>query len=259
MTDDQPILTNDSPLMRRDVVLSLRDVCCRETTKESVKLRDVNLEVCQGDLVMIRLGRRQNPRAFSSMIQGLSHPLSGQVLFEQKSWLQTNIEQQFYMRSRIGRVFDGRAWINNLNVTENVTLRAQHHAFPAAKLQQQIDGWSNRLGVPELTRERPAFVEASVLQQYQWLRALIGDPLLVILERPMKTLDSDKIEPLVNSINEIRNQSAAVIWFAGSDYETEQAFSGNVSHYQFKDGNLIPDARKQDGTGRDRRKQEGST
>ncbi|KAA1261284.1 Nickel import ATP-binding protein NikE [Rubripirellula obstinata] len=225
--------------LNEDVVLELTNVSCSETSSEAVKLRDVNLKVKQGELVMIHLGRRQNPRAFSSIIQGLLDPIKGQVSFQQTPWKIANIEQQFLMRSRIGRVFDGRAWINNLNIIENVTLRAKHHAFPAAKLQQQIDQWSKLLDVPSLSRERPAFVEASRLQRYQWLRAIIGDPLLLILERPMKTLDPEMIAPLVESINQIRLQKVAVIWFTGSDYEMTQKFSGIVRHYQSKDGKLV--------------------
>lgn len=221
-------------------ILSLNDVSCRDTSFEAVKLRGVSLEVRQGELVMIHLGRRQNPRAFSSLIQGLSFPLTGEILFQQQHWNDANVERHFRMRSRIGRVFDGRAWINNLNVTENVTLRAKHHAFPAAKLQQQIDYWSQRLQVPTLSRERPAFVESSRLQRYQWLRAVIGDPTLIILERPMRTLDSEMIQPLVSCTNELRKQGAAVIWFTGSDYEMTQEFSGHVRHYQSKEGKLIP-------------------
>ena len=222
-----------------EVVLDLRDVSCKESATEAVKLRGVSLKIRQGDLVMIHLRRRQNPRAFSSLIQGLSFPATGDVLFQNQRWDDSNIEQHFQMRSRIGRVFDGRAWINNLNVTENVMLRANHHSFPSAKLQQQIDQWSKRLRVPKLSRQRPAFVDASTLQQYQWLRAIIGDPSLVILERPMRNLEADMIEPLVDGINEIRKQSAAVIWFTGSDFETGQRFPDRVVHYHSKDGKLI--------------------
>ena len=224
----------------QEVVLDLRNVCCKEFSTEAVKLRDVSLEVRQGDLILIHLRRRQNPRAVSSLIQGLSFPATGEVVFRNQRWDDANIEQHFRMRSRIGRVFDKCAWINNLNVTENVTLRPEHHAFPAAKLQQQIDWWSRRLRVPVLSRERPAFVDAATLQKYQWLRAMIGDPSLVILERPMRTLDADMVESLVDGVNEIRKQSAAVVWFTGSEYESTQNFSGRVFHYESKDGKLIP-------------------
>jgi phospholipid/cholesterol/gamma-HCH transport system ATP-binding protein len=234
------IATEATETLPKDVVLSLTNVSCTETSSEAIQLREINLEVRQGDLVMIHLGRRQNPRVFSSMVQGLTFPLKGQIAFQQRCWNDASVEQQFLMRSQIGRVFDGRAWINNLNIIENVTLRVKHHAFPAAKLQQQIKYWSKQLEVPSLSRERPAFVEASRLQRYQWLRALIGDPALLILERPMRTLDPEMITPLVTSINQIREQKAAVIWFTGSDYEMKQNFTGTVRHYQLKDGKLIP-------------------
>lgn len=221
------------------VVLELRDVSCHQTAAEAVKLRGVSLELRQGDLILIRLERRQNPREFSSLIQGLSSPASGELRFEQSAWDDIPWEQQFRMRSRIGRVFDGRAWINNLNVTENVMLRPRHHAIGESKLDQQIQDWTHRLQIPTLTRQRPAFVEATVLQQYQWLRAFLGNPSLVILERPMKTLDGDKLSPLVDSVNEIRKQSAAVIWFAGSDEEISLDWPGNVMRFQSSDGKLI--------------------
>jgi phospholipid/cholesterol/gamma-HCH transport system ATP-binding protein len=222
------------------IVLELQNVSCHQTAAEAVKLRGVSLQMRQGDLILIRLERRQNPRGFASLIQGLSSPASGNVRFEQSAWDNIAWEQQFRMRSRIGRVFDGRAWINNLNVTENVMLRPRHHAIGESKLDQQIQDWTHRLQIPTLTRQRPAFVEATVLQQYQWLRAFLGNPSLVILERPMKTLDGEKLTPLYESVNEIRKQSAAVIWFAGSDEEILLDWPGTVTRFQSSDGKLIP-------------------
>ena len=141
---------DDSKQPENKVVLELRDVHCREVSTDTVRLRGVNLSVRQGDLVMIHLGRRQHARSFASLLQGLMPTASGEILFEEHSWTDRQIEQQFRMRSRIGRVFEDRAWINNLNVTENVTLRLHHHAFAPARLEQHIKQWTQTLHVPEL-------------------------------------------------------------------------------------------------------------
>ena len=61
----------------------------------------------------------------------------------------------------------------------------------------------------------------------------------MIFERPMRTLPPEAVGPLVEGVNEIRSQGAAVIWLAGGEYEAKQVFSGNVVHYESVQGKLI--------------------
>lgn len=235
--DDQLISQSDHGGKSAEV-LRLTDVTFRASGENSLCLDKANLIVKQGDLLFVHLTRSQNPRDLCGLIQGIQKPESGKVTFVDEAWTDFDPERQFERRARIGRVFDRNAWLNNLNVTENVTLASQHHAIPEAQLQKELANWSDKLHVPRLSRERTAFVEASRLQRFQWLRAFINQPILLLLERPMRSVDPELLDAFHAGVAQIRESGTAVIWFTGTETEAKHSLACDARQYCIKQRKL---------------------
>lgn len=203
----------DAPRRR---ALELCDVTFGHRPETSLCLRRASFIVHRGDLVMIRTNAAQKTRRFAAMLQGLIRPAGGNVLFSGRDWAKQHVRTQFNMRSRIGRVFDGQGWVANLNVRENLVLSKLHHGADMAEIEEQLVFWADWFQLGKVTRKRPAFVEASQLQIHQWIRAYLGRPSLLILERPMRTVSSQMFATFLASIRYMRSRGAAVIWIAGS-------------------------------------------
>ncbi len=197
-------------------VLELREVTFGKRPETSLCLRRSSLVVHRGDLVMIRTYASQSTRRFATMMQGLVPPDAGSVLFNGRDWAQQHAQTQFTMRSRIGRVFDGQGWVANLNVRENLLVSKQHHRADMEEIERELVFWTDWFQLGKITRKRPAFVEASQLQIHQWIRAFLGRPALLILERPMRTVSSKMFKSFLASIHHMQMRGAAVIWIAGS-------------------------------------------
>ena len=119
------------PESSRPVVLELSSVSFRERSENGVRLHRADLQVREGELTIVQLNPATRTRETVSMIQGLVAPIDGKVLFCNEDWLGTDYGRHFRMRSRIGRVFEGQAWVENLNLDENVTLSRRHHGGSA--------------------------------------------------------------------------------------------------------------------------------
>ena len=198
----------------KPMVLELSKVSFRGRSENGIRLQRADLQVREGELVAVQLDPATRTRELASMIQGLIPPGDGKVTFCNTDWLGADYDVQFNMRSRIGRVFEGQAWIENLNVNENVTLSSRHHGKNIESIQADVGYWIARLGIEGLSRKRPAFVEPSILQIHQWIRAFLGTPSLVILERPLQSLSAATWLPkLVDAIDTLRSRGAAVLWF----------------------------------------------
>jgi phospholipid/cholesterol/gamma-HCH transport system ATP-binding protein len=210
----------------KPVVLELSGVSFRGRSESGIRLQRVDLRIRAGELVTVQLDRATSTREAASMIQGLIPPIEGTVKFCSEDWLGTDYDRHFRMRSRIGRVFEGQAWIENLNVNENVTLSARHHGQSDASIEAELQYWVSRLGIEGINHKRPAFVEPSVLQVHQWIRAFLGSPALVILERPLQFLSTTWLPKLVDAIEAIRSRGAAVLWFT-SNQELDLAASAS--------------------------------
>jgi ABC-type ATPase involved in cell division len=211
------------------MVLELRQVTFHSRSEGGVRLRRAELQLRAGELVMVQLEPATRTREITSMIQGLSRPVEGKVLFCGEDWLGQDHDRHFAMRSRIGRVFDGQAWIENLNVDENVTLACRHHGQSISSIQEQIDYWLHELGIENLSRGRPAFVGPSSLQIHQWIRAFLGTPKLILLERPMQFLSAAWLPKLIRAIDQLRARGTAIVWFAGA---TEFASASPAQRYR---------------------------
>lgn len=197
-------------------VLELRDVTIGHQPENSLCLQHASMIVHRGDLVMIRTKASQSTRRFASMLQGLVRPREGSVLFNGRDWATQHSQTQFAMRSRIGRVFDQQGWLANLNVRENLLLAKQHFDADLDAIEKELVFWADWFQLGNISRMRPARVDASCLQIHQWIRAYLGKPALLILERPMRSVSSQMFKLFLASVRQMQQRGAAVIWIAGS-------------------------------------------
>ncbi|TWT95700.1 ATP-binding cassette domain-containing protein [Neorhodopirellula pilleata] len=213
-------LTQTSNSQQSQCVLRLQRVTLRGKASHGLPVHEVQLTAEAGRLIFIQHERSHRTREFASMIQGLVPPTSGQVLFNEQTWADVDYSRHFQMRSRIGRVFDGPAWIQNANMMENVTLASRHHGASSGETRSRMRDWIKRFDIADVSRERPAFVEPALLQIYQWIRALIHRPTLLILERPMQLVSTRMLPKLIEAIDEIRREGGCVLWMTNTPIET---------------------------------------
>ncbi len=212
-TTEQP--ESGQPPQRRRV-LELRDVTFGSRPDTSLCVRNQSLSVHSGDLVLIRATASQNTRPFTSMMQGLVPPTQGSVLFSGRDWARQHARTQFRMRSRIGRVFDQQAWVANLNVRENLLLAKQHFRADLNAIEEELKFWAKWFQLDGVSRIRPASLENSLLQIHQWIRAFLGGPTLLLLERPMRFVSANRFPNFLESIQYLQERGTAVIWIAGN-------------------------------------------
>src|SRR5688500_17693720 len=127
---------------------------------------NVTLRLGPGELALVRLERGHPRLPLADAAEGLVEPAEGSASFLGKDWRSVSPDESSALRGRIGRVFDGQAWVSNLDVDENVVLAQHHHtrrkpaevADEAAKLARQF-------GLPGLPSGRPTFTRAPDLQR----------------------------------------------------------------------------------------------
>ena len=214
--------SDDSAATNRRRVLELQNVTFGARTETSLCLRDTSFELRAAEMMTIRTHPSQSTRRFASMLQGLVPPDRGVVLFGGRDWAKQHMQTQFRMRAKTGRVFENQGWIANLNVRENLLLAKQHHAANLEEIESQLGFWCDWFKLGKITRMRSSSVESSQLKIYQWIRAFLGPPTLLILERPMRAVSSKLLEGFLGSITHIRSLGTAIIWIDGDTIKQSQ-------------------------------------
>lgn len=199
-------------------VLELREVFVDRKPPYDLALRGFSLRLAPGELALIRIPEGAPITPIADVASGLIAAEAGAVLFEGREWSTYSARDAAAARGRVGRVFERAGWLSNLDVDENITLPQRYHARrDPAEAWAEAQALGRELGLTALPSGRPAFVERGLLLRAQWVRALMGAPTLLLLERPARDLSAAQAEPLIQAINRRREQRGlAVLWLTDS-------------------------------------------
>lgn len=208
------------------LVLDIREVHMASRFPYQGGLSGVSLALAPGELCLMRLPEGAPISPLADLSSGLVEPEAGAVLFDGQEWSTLSADAAAKARGRIGRVFERAGWLSNLDVDENITLAQRYHTTrDPDKILNEARALADELGLGEIPQGRPAHVERDVLLRAQWVRALLGSPRLLLLERPGRDLPAPVVAPLVTAINKRREQhGVAVLWLTDShEYVADSA------------------------------------
>jgi ABC-type branched-subunit amino acid transport system ATPase component len=175
----------------------------------------VDFSMNRGDivLVMVEEGREHLPLA--ALAQGLLTPDSGKVYFRGECWEEAGPGQQSMMRGRIRRVFEHYGWVTNLDMMENLCLAESHNTHrPLEDIVQEVSSLARRFGMEAVPEARPTRVHPLILRKLEWVRAFVGTPDLIILERPFSGAPKADAVQLIKAVCEAAKRGVAVLWIS---------------------------------------------
>ncbi len=199
-------------------VLDIREVHLAPRPPYDVGLAGLSLALKPGELCLVRVSEGEPVTPLADVASGIVEPEAGAVLFEGKEWSVCSADVAAAMRGRIGRVFERAGWLSNLDVDENITLAQRYHTQRNPdEILHEARALAEELGLEGIPAGRPAHVERDLLQRAQWIRALLGSPRLLLLERPGRDLPAKELAPLIAAVNKRRDRDGvAVLWLTDS-------------------------------------------
>jgi phospholipid/cholesterol/gamma-HCH transport system ATP-binding protein len=173
----------------------------------------VNCVLGPGDLILIKLEPEQIRLPLADGAEGLVRPTKGRVCFLGEDWLEMSPAQGAARRGQIGRVFEDAGWISDLDVDENITLAQRHHTQrDEAEIQAEATKLARVFNLPGLPKGVVSSARRHDLQRAACIRAFLGSPVLLILERPTRGVFPDILPALLNTVQQTRRRGAAVLW-----------------------------------------------
>ena len=228
-------------------ILEFCEVTWLTDSHNLMDLCDASFVLRPADLMLVQLPARSERVPICELAQGLTTPVRGSVRFEGVCWDDAHPHEQARMRGRIGRVFEWQGWVSNLNVAENVTLAQRHHTHrPEQEILEEAEDMARMLGLEGVPSLRPHLVRNSDLRLMEWVRAFLGRPALVLLEKPEVGAPSDSVERLLDLVSRARGAGSAVIWTSGGHYIWTHERLKDAAKYAIR-GNRMVAAESEDG------------
>jgi phospholipid/cholesterol/gamma-HCH transport system ATP-binding protein len=184
---------------QRRPFISLRAV--EKSFGEKEVLRGVNLEVFEGETVVVLGGSGEGKSVLLRHINGLERPERGEVWVDGKRLNDLSEDELFPLRREVAMVFQLGALFDSLTVYENVSYPIREHGErDEARIRRRVGEVLDMVELRgDVGRLYPAELSGGMKKRVALARALALEPKAVLYDEPTTGLD-----PLVtHKINEM--------------------------------------------------------
>jgi putative ABC transport system ATP-binding protein len=163
----------------------------RSAAGDVTAVRDVDLEVADGELVVIRGRSGSGKTTLLTMLGGLDTPTAGRVELDGVDLASLGGGVADVLGVRIASVFQSFGLIAVLSAAENVEVPLRIRKVPPAERKQRVAAALAAVGLEGHAEQRPAELSGGQQQRVGLARALVGDPGILLADEPTGQLDSE--------------------------------------------------------------------
>lgn len=156
-----------------------------------VAVRDVDLEVSPGELVVVAGRSGAGKTTLLTMLGGLDRPTSGRVLVDGADLSDPSTDATGLRGSRIASIFQTAGLIPVLSAAENVEVPLRIRRVDPAERDRRVAEALRDVGLEDHAPQRPGELSGGQQQRVGIARALVMQPGILLADEPTAQLDSE--------------------------------------------------------------------
>ena len=168
-------------------MIEYKNVALRYTEKDILK--DVNLRIENGEFMVLVGPSGSGKTTMIKMINRLLEPTGGNIYMNGKRIKDYNERE---LRLSTGYVLQQIALFPNLTVAENIALIPEMKGWSKEQIASKIEELLNKVGLPatEYVKRMPSELSGGEQQRIGIVRAIIGEPKILLMDEPFSALDA---------------------------------------------------------------------
>jgi len=175
-------------------------------------LKDVNLQIKEGELIVLKGASGSGKSSVLSLIAGLSKPTSGEVIVDAKhiSKLPDKFASE-YRRDNIGFIFQKYNLISSLSVKENILLPLVPLNPDAKVAELKLDRVMKMFHIEHKMDSIVKNLSGGEQQRVAIARANVNEPKIILADEPTANLDEDLSLGFIQMLKELKALGKTII------------------------------------------------
>ena len=191
---------------------------------EHLALVDLNLAIFQGEFLTLLGPSGSGKTTALMMLAGFEVPTAGEIRLRGKSLLRVP-----HYRRNIGVVFQNYALFPHMTVAENLSFPLSVRKTRRAELKDRVARALELVQLQGFDNRRPAELSGGQQQRIALARALIFDPVLVLMDEPLGALDKQLREQLQIEIKHIQKHLGLTVVYVTHDQTEALTMSDRIA------------------------------
>lgn len=212
-------------------LLKLEHIYKRYGTGETAfdALRDVSLNVNQGEFVAIMGPSGSGKSTMMNIIGALDRPTKGVYLLNNIHVEELNSDQRALLRRRyLGFVFQGFNLLARTTALENVELPLLYRGLPKKERQEMAQAALDRVGLLKWQHHTPAALSGGQQQRVAIARAIVNEPEVLLLDEPLAALDLKMRKDMQMELKEMHKSLGITFVYVTHDQEEALTLSDTI-------------------------------
>jgi putative ABC transport system ATP-binding protein len=211
----------------------------RAAEVETTALRDVNIEIGEGEFVAIMGPSGCGKSTLLNVIGMLDNPSGGTYRFASEDISRLSEARLASLRKRhIGFVFQSFNLIDELTVEGNIELALLYHACSATERKQRVREAMERMSISHRAKHYPTALSGGQQQRVAVARAVVARPAMILADEPTGNLDSQRGDEVMQLLLELNASGTTVVMVTHSSAHAQ--FARRTIH--LFDGRVVPEA-----------------
>jgi ABC-type Fe3+/spermidine/putrescine transport system ATPase subunit len=222
LKDLLPLETANARGGTKSPLLSIRNVA--KSFGRNVVLRDVSLEVAEGEFLTILGESGSGKTTLLRIIAGFENASSGEL------WMgPERLDEQPPYRRRVNTVFQSYALFPHLSVEQNVAYGLRVAKRPEAEITQRVGDALDKVKMTAYAKSKPSKISGGQQQRVALARALVNRPRLLVLDEPLSALDANLRRQMQVELKSLQREVGIAFIFVTHDQEEAIVMSDRIA------------------------------